>query len=152
MEDSDILRLLVGAHRGLLGVYNALIKVIEGDTALVTRLLRCDWRNASEALFKHARELLERVANSDSSTRVTACPSKADTKKVVDRMKSLGLPDFLCALNSVVNRCLVCIQLVPISSASAEVNDIFQRGLEAEDLHLAQLAWLKEMVEGGERA
>ena len=52
--------------------------------------------------------------------KIEVRPSTDDMKKVVERMKTLGLPVLLTALGAVVEQCSVCTRLVPLGDDAVD--------------------------------
>lgn len=150
LEEVDILELMIAGHVGLGALYDRLFKEAEGEAGFIVRLLRRDWQILTEALHGPVRELHRELANSDPSRKTGSGLSAAETKKLANRMKDITLSSLLAVLESVAHRCSICMQMVPVGSVSPRTRELFRQGLEAEDLHLSQLAWLRGVLDVGE--
>jgi len=146
VEDEEVLRLLLGAHAGLLDIYDRLIGEVDDDRRFLLVLLRSDWRKQCRDVLEPAQTLLDKIQNGKNPDEVGSRPSEEDATKLVERLKELDTFSFLAALEDVATRCAIGLQLVPLGGVSPQVTDLFRRCVGAEDEHLMQLAWLRETL------
>ncbi|MBN1443734.1 MAG: hypothetical protein JXA90_13575 [Planctomycetes bacterium] len=152
LEDHEVLQAAASAYRGLSLLYDRLSAELGGPTALLARIVRGDWRRLIEPVVENViARAAESAAERGLEPETGDCrPSEQDVVKIVEALKDEPPPAFLDALEAIARRCLLCTNLVPLGSPSAEVRDVFLLCVESEDQHLSQLIWLRESLAASE--
>jgi len=141
------MEIAAAAYAAVTILYDRLRERCDAEKRLLAHILGGDWHHLVSALRESIAERLgaehDRVAK---AAPVSPCPSDPHLDKMVLLCKGLSVEGFLGALDDGIRRCMVSSKLVPLGDADQATKDLFKSCVEAEDLHLTHIAWLKTLI------